>query len=51
LENLKSLRRFVKELKTTIKKLNKMRTIINIEAIGYAYEAGSFVSGLTLSVE
>ena len=28
-----------------------MRTIINIEAIGYAYEAGSFVSGLILSVE
>ena len=37
--------------KNNIKKLNKMRTIINIEAIGYAYEAGSFVSGLTLSVE
>ena len=48
---LKTLLIFVEELKTTIKKLNKMRTIINIEAIGYAYEAGSLVSRLSLSVE
>jgi len=40
-----------KRNKNNIKKLNKMRTIINIEAIGYAYEAGSLVSRLSLSVE
>ena len=32
-------------------KTKTMKTTHKIEAIGYAYEAGSFVSGLTLSVE